>query len=406
MRDAFRDTAPEKSRLTTSYLVLLEQRKRLEQELRCVRLEKERLQKEKRNLEAKILIERKRREKKGRYVQKAVPVAGDNGKPIPRPHEEPLLPVKWQFGELPQVRTRFQLPADLPERLAVLLHVPPAMLRQLSLVKLRILARLYLKIFPKDHRTEDDLCEIMHTAIGAMVPGWQAATPHYVYGSRWNASVRLCIHHWLDGWAAGSTGRALNVCCHEACVVSADFLQVLSNPPDSLMNVFVTASMRPNIGLDALMVLLCARVVLVEVQDMPTDAKSLHQAVKAALVAAALRLEGIQRGPLLELQESATFGRMVYAIQSQLAVPLIVAFNGMQAIGYKEYERLFASTLDEFPRDVPSAILEHPRHTTHGWYVWGPLGPVRCFQRPLPVAQAVMLLWIELAEQIVLLAFD
>ena len=55
MRDAFRDTAPEKSRLTTSYLVLLEQRKRLEQELRCVRLEKERLQKEKRNLEAKIL---------------------------------------------------------------------------------------------------------------------------------------------------------------------------------------------------------------------------------------------------------------------------------------------------------------------------------------------------------------
>lgn len=45
----------------------------------------------------------------------------------------------------------------------------------------------------------------------------------------------------------------------------------------------------------------------VEVQDMPTDAKSLHQAVKAALVAAALRLEGIQRGPLLELQESATF---------------------------------------------------------------------------------------------------
>ena len=69
----------------------------------------------------------------------------------------------------------------------------------------------------------------------------------------------------------------------------------------------------------------------VEVQDMPTDAKSLHQAVKAALVAAALRLEGIQRGPLLELQESATFGRMVYAIQSQLAVSLIVAFNGMQA---------------------------------------------------------------------------
>lgn len=69
----------------------------------------------------------------------------------------------------------------------------------------------------------------------------------------------------------------------------------------------------------------------VQVHDMPSDAKSKYQAVTRALVAAAVQLPDIDCGPLRLLgREGATFGRMIYAIQSQLSTPLIVAFDGMQ----------------------------------------------------------------------------
>ena len=57
------------------------------------------------------------------------------------------------------------LSEDLPARLKELLHVPPTLLRRLSAVKLRILVRLYLKIFTKDTNTEDGLCRLMGAAI-------------------------------------------------------------------------------------------------------------------------------------------------------------------------------------------------------------------------------------------------
>ncbi len=75
----------------------------------------------------------------------------------------------------------------------------------------------------------------------------------------------------------------------------------------------------------------CPSVMQVQVHDMPSDAKSKYQAVTRALVAAAVQLPDIDCGPLRLLgREGATFGRMIYAIQSQLSTPLIVAFDGMQ----------------------------------------------------------------------------
>ncbi len=81
------------------------------------------------------------------------------------------LLVGWEFARLPmQDRLDCVLPARLPLYLQRLLHAQPALLRQLSHVKLRILARTYLRL-PTPGLTstavasEDDLCDLMHAAI-------------------------------------------------------------------------------------------------------------------------------------------------------------------------------------------------------------------------------------------------
>jgi len=75
--------------------------------------------------------------------------------------------AKWEFSVLPQAETDLELPARLPGRLRDLLHLQPAFLRQLTLVKLTIAARAYLKLYPNDSNSfsEEELCNLMQDAI-------------------------------------------------------------------------------------------------------------------------------------------------------------------------------------------------------------------------------------------------
>ena len=177
----------------------------------------------------------------------------------------------WEFGNLPRPRLPCEPPRALPPSLGELLHVQPTLLRQLSHVKLRILARAYQRVYPDDSKglSEHDLYARMRAAIqvcpqllplvaGLMIEhmvlvpinaficmcivrgndGWQAACrmsellrlmmqsvvslewqpsppmlPEVPAG--WAGEVTACVSHWLLGWGRGSRGRAMNVCCHD-----------------------------------------------------------------------------------------------------------------------------------------------------------------------------------------------
>ena len=174
--------------------------------------------------------------------------------------------VGWEFGTLPRPRTHYELPTALPPSLRELLQLQPALLRQLSHVKLRILARAFRGVYPDESEglSEDDLYDCMQAAIqvcphvllvaGLLVEhmalvlvkafirmyivrgnsGWQApirmsellrlmmqsvvsldwqpsppmppktpARPNIVH---WEEQVSACVSHWLSSWARGSKG--------------------------------------------------------------------------------------------------------------------------------------------------------------------------------------------------------
>lgn len=76
----------------------------------------------------------------------------------------------WEFAKLPRARSICELPAELPDRLKKLLHVQPTLLGQLSVVKLKVVARAYLKLYPNTPNddtahSEEDLCNLMQAAI-------------------------------------------------------------------------------------------------------------------------------------------------------------------------------------------------------------------------------------------------
>ena len=77
----------------------------------------------------------------------------------------------WKFAELPlRPQIGCALPAELPARLGRLLHTQPSFLRELTNVKLRIIARTYLR-WPKGSPeatpalSEDELCDLLEAAI-------------------------------------------------------------------------------------------------------------------------------------------------------------------------------------------------------------------------------------------------
>ena len=45
---------------------------------------------------------------------------------------------------------------------------------------------------------------------------WQPSPPMLPeVPAGWAGEVAACVSHWLRGWARGSRGRAMNVCCHD-----------------------------------------------------------------------------------------------------------------------------------------------------------------------------------------------
>lgn len=72
-----------------------------------------------------------------------------------------------KFGVLPKARTACELPAELPVHLGELLHLQPAFLRQLTLVKLRIVARAFQGVHTDDKavHSEGALIDLMQAAI-------------------------------------------------------------------------------------------------------------------------------------------------------------------------------------------------------------------------------------------------
>ncbi|CAL5222115.1 g4430 [Coccomyxa viridis] len=123
--------------------------------------------------------------------------------------------VGWEFGTLPRPRTHYELPTALPPSLRELLQLQPALLRQLSHVKLRILARAFRGVYPDESEglSEDDLYDCMQAAIQSVVSlDWQPsppmppktpARPNIVH---WEEQVSACVSHWLSSWARGSKG--------------------------------------------------------------------------------------------------------------------------------------------------------------------------------------------------------
>ena len=86
----------------------------------------------------------------------------------------------WEFGRLPRLKGRVPLPAKLPFHLGELLRVQPALLQQLSTVKLRILAKAYRKVYPKDgyNHSEDTLYNLINTAIKVCHQGLLPVASH------------------------------------------------------------------------------------------------------------------------------------------------------------------------------------------------------------------------------------
>ncbi|CAL8465599.1 g5135 [Coccomyxa elongata] len=279
---------------------------------------------------------------------------------------EELSPLDgWAFGKLPRARSDWGLLAELPERLRELLHLQPTLLRQLSLVKLRIIARAYFKLYPNDDPacSEDELCNLMQAAIRIMIQDWQPASTllpawpcPYVVDRE--AEVRSCVNHWLNGWADGARGRAINVCCHEIGMGKTTLMRVLGNPMERYIDAFV-GPVTMDIKLDALMVLLCVRLVHVQMGDMPDESESLGQAVAVALKHAAFRMKGMPLEPLdsLDFRNEGFLGTM-WVIQEQLAVPLIVVFDAVHAINSTKYNSFFKDELEEHPHCNTSDMRE------------------------------------------------
>ncbi|CAL5222060.1 g4359 [Coccomyxa viridis] len=267
----------------------------------------------------------------------------------------------WEFGNLPRPRLPCEPPRALPPSLGELLHVQPTLLRQLSHVKLRILARAYQRVYPDDSKglSEHDLYARMRAAIQSVVSlEWQPHPPMLPeVPAGWAGEVTACVSHWLLGWGRGSRGRAMNVCCHDGSVSEETLMAALGNPSESLIDAYVAVAQRPCISLEALMALLCACPLLVRLTDMPKDSGLLDKAVTTALKAAAFRLPGIDRMALVVLQRQGTtsFAHMMRAIQEQLAVPLVVIFTEMEVIHSPAYEHLFAPGMGKLPGHLTPA---------------------------------------------------
>ncbi|CAL5222055.1 g4354 [Coccomyxa viridis] len=245
----------------------------------------------------------------------------------------------WEFGRLPRLQVHIPLPIGLPYHLGELLRVPPALLKQLSTVKIQILAKAFNKANPRDgyNHSENTLCEFIERAIRTMVPGWEpkpAPLPNLpesagsVFLVDRESEVAAAVAHWLKGWTAGERGRAVNLFCHSSGMGKSALLQALGNPPGSLKD--------------------CPWHEKVHLKKMPVGSQSLDNALTAALLWSARLLRGIRLGPLKRLQASATvsFDSMLSAIQDQLEGPLIVAFDQLEEIYAPKREVMFAAQLE------------------------------------------------------------
>ncbi|KAK9805643.1 hypothetical protein WJX72_009802 [[Myrmecia] bisecta] len=257
---------------------------------------------------------------------------------------------------------RATVPDVVPEPLRSCFLVPGPWLRQITLVKLHIIAQLHCKVLDKaawdaGGQPRADLVEkasllvpVLWQVVKARFADdeWEPLAPFHNEGDATSNAVPALLRfvqrddvvtelltNWLQG--ARDTGRKQYVggLSHETGMGKTMTLLILANPPMYLVDAFVEAVNEP-VDMETMWTFLCAQHLRVSLQKLDAHQTSLSRALAMSLADRAT-----MKMPDFKATNPITLHGVMGRLLTHCGTPLLLALDEVQAVDAKEYANYF-----------------------------------------------------------------